>query len=184
MKENENIIDIVNMLRHARHEWMNQLQLIKGNLELNNIVRAKEVIDDMIFLAQQESKLSNLKLPNFAEQLITFTWKPRHFKLDYEVLHTDMSSLLPENQLNDQQLTKLVDDFFEQLDGAVDPMYENHLTLSIEIREEKAILVFDFYGQLKNNEALNQFFSSQSEKITVHEQSQQLFVFELTVALS
>ncbi|WP_312471145.1 Spo0B domain-containing protein, partial [Neobacillus sp.] len=40
--------DIVEVLRHSRHDWLNRLQLIKGNLDLNRIDRAKAVIDEIV----------------------------------------------------------------------------------------------------------------------------------------
>ncbi|WP_082892657.1 Spo0B domain-containing protein [Rossellomorea aquimaris] len=34
MRENWGVVEA---LRHARHDWMNDLQLIKGNLDLNRL---------------------------------------------------------------------------------------------------------------------------------------------------
>ena len=38
----------VEVLRHARHDWLNKLQLIKGNLDLNELDRAKEIINEIV----------------------------------------------------------------------------------------------------------------------------------------
>ena len=61
--------DIVEVLRHSRHDWLNKLQLIKGNLDLNRIDRAKAIIDEIVIEVQHESKLSNLHIPLFASLL-------------------------------------------------------------------------------------------------------------------
>lgn len=179
MMENRTVVE---MLRHARHDWMNQLQLIKGNLELNNVERAKEIIDDIIFLARQEAKLSNLKLPNLATLLITFNWEPHHFQLEYEI--ADINNSL-ENKLNDQCLTEWVRSFLHTLDHVVDPAYENHLTLSVETEEEQAKLIFDFFGKIIKGEDLAQFFQDiKNKEAKIRMQTEQILVFELLIALN
>ena len=67
MKKEWNTIEL---LRHVRHDWLNKLQLIKGNLDLNKIDRAKEIIDEIVIEAQNETKLSNLHFPNFTLLLL------------------------------------------------------------------------------------------------------------------
>ena len=65
---------------------LNKLQLIKGNLDLNRIDRAKAYIDEIVIEAQHESKLSNLNLPLFASLLLRSNWEKHSFELEYEVL--------------------------------------------------------------------------------------------------
>ncbi len=60
----------VDVLRHARHDWLNKLQLIKGNLDLNKPERVKQIIEEIVHEAQAEAKLSNLKIPLFASLAI------------------------------------------------------------------------------------------------------------------
>ena len=60
----------VELLRHVRHDWLNKLQLIKGNLDLNKIDRAKEIIAEIVIETQNETKLSNLNFPNFTLLLL------------------------------------------------------------------------------------------------------------------
>src|SRR4051794_12688895 len=92
--------DIVEVLRHSRHDWLNRLQLIKGNLDLNRIDRAKAVIDEIIIEAQHESKLTNLKMPLFASLLLKSNWENPSFKLEYEVLQDPEAY-----QINEEQMT-------------------------------------------------------------------------------
>lgn len=58
--------ELIHLLSHSRHDWMNKLQLIKGNLTLKKYDRVFEIIDEVVIEAQHESKLSNLRIPRAA----------------------------------------------------------------------------------------------------------------------
>ncbi|KIL46127.1 Spo0B domain-containing protein [Jeotgalibacillus campisalis] len=76
------------LLQHSRHDWMNRLQMIKGNLELENIDRAKEVIEEIIIEARQEAQLSLLGAPMLCEWLLTYNWRRRSdLCLKFELLN-------------------------------------------------------------------------------------------------
>lgn len=64
----------IELLQHSRHDWMNRLQVIKGNLELANIDRAIEVIEEIIIEVRQEAQLSSLGVPLLSEWLLTYNW--------------------------------------------------------------------------------------------------------------
>ena len=69
------LINELIQLMYFRHDWMNKLQLIKGNLSLQKYDRVVEIIDEMVIDAKHESKLSNLKTPHLAFDFLTFNWK-------------------------------------------------------------------------------------------------------------
>ena len=94
--------DIVEVLRHSRHDWLNRLQLIKGNLDLNRIDRAKAYINEIVIEAQHESKLSNFHFPLFASLLLKSNWEQHLFQLEYEVLN-DVEAV----KINDRILSEL-----------------------------------------------------------------------------
>ncbi|MDZ5712347.1 Spo0B domain-containing protein [Jeotgalibacillus haloalkalitolerans] len=73
------------LLQHCRHDWMNKLQMIKGNLELSNIERATQIIDEMVIESRQEALLTGLGTPSFSEWLLTYNWyRPGPLRLGYE----------------------------------------------------------------------------------------------------
>lgn len=45
------------VLRHARHDWLNQLQLIKANLSLGRTERANEIIEEIILFLDMNQAL-------------------------------------------------------------------------------------------------------------------------------
>ncbi|QIZ10059.1 sporulation protein [Priestia megaterium] len=146
--------DIVEVLRHSRHDWLNRLQLIKGNLDLNRIDRAKAVIDEIIIEAQHESKLTNLKMPLFAALLFKSNWENSSFKLEYEVLQDSESF-----QINEEQITKWTCLFFECLNEAIEAFQENHLSISIDPQSEGVRFFFDFSGIIIKSELIEAFLA-------------------------
>ncbi|MFE4096375.1 Spo0B domain-containing protein [Priestia sp. YIM B13484] len=90
--------DVVEVLRYARHDWLNKLQLIKGNLALNRLDRANEIIEEIVNESKHESKLTNINMRLFAGFVMTYHWNNHAVRLDVEVLgelkdyHNTMSS--------------------------------------------------------------------------------------------
>ncbi|SDY46707.1 stage 0 sporulation protein B (sporulation initiation phosphotransferase) [Evansella caseinilytica] len=78
--------DVVDVLRHNRHDWLNKLQLIKGNLDIGRIQKAESIIDEIIQQAKNESDLSNLTTNKLAERLLLFNWESHPYVLAFEAL--------------------------------------------------------------------------------------------------
>ncbi len=144
--------DIVKVLRHSRHDWLNKLQLIKGNLDLNRIDRAKQVIDEIVIETQHETKLSNLHMPLFAALLLKSNWENPSFKLEYEVL-LDSESI----KIDDVVLTNWTNSLFLCLNQAIEAFQENHLSITIEPQSDGIRFFFDFSGIIINKELIEKF---------------------------
>ena len=151
--------DTIEVLRHARHDWMNQLQLIKGNLSLNKVDRAKEIIEEIIMEARQDAKLSNLHLPQFASTLLTCNWENHHFQLEYEVMDSQNF-----HRLDDQLLTGWTEQLFETLNSSIEQYQENHLSVTIEPQEKGIGFFFDFSGIINDKNRLKSFLGQQPDE--------------------
>ncbi|MCP1096193.1 sporulation initiation phosphotransferase B [Bacillaceae bacterium OS4b] len=108
----------IETLRQTRHDWLNKIQIIKGNLELNRIDRVKGIIDEIIVETQNEARLSSLNLPKFTEMLLTSNWNNGSFYCDYEIIDvfegsTEMDGLM----------YRWTNDFFKILDKNLDPFF-------------------------------------------------------------
>ena len=57
---------IIEVFQHTRHDWLNRLQLIKGNIALGKIEQAEQIMDDITMDMRQENRLTNLQMPDFA----------------------------------------------------------------------------------------------------------------------
>ncbi|WP_210366759.1 sporulation initiation phosphotransferase B [Bacillus sp. REN3] len=146
--------DTIEVLRHARHDWMNKLQLIKGNLSLDKVDRAKDVIEEIIMEARQEAKLSNLHLPQFASTLLTCNWENHFFQLEYEVMDSQTF-----HRLDDQQLVRWTRLLFETLDASIEPFQENHLSVTIDPHEKGIVFFFDFSGIINDKNRIESFLA-------------------------
>ncbi|MGN7177280.1 sporulation protein [Paenibacillus sp. FSL R5-0490] len=175
MEKDWNMIEV---LRHARHDWLNKIQLIKGNLSLNKIDRAKEIIDEIVVEAQQEARLSNLNLPGFASLLLTYNWENHYFLLEYEVLDDPIAG-----RLDDSVLSEWTGSFLAILDSSVKPYHDNHLSVSIRHEKEGARFFFDFSGILTDMDQLEKFFKKKNTVITaaVQELAEEELALELFV---
>jgi stage 0 sporulation protein B (sporulation initiation phosphotransferase) len=159
--------DIVEVLRHSRHDWLNRLQLIKGNLDLNRIDRAKAYIDEIVIEAQHESNLSNFHLPRFASLLLKSNWENHMFQLEYEVL-TDFEAV----KINDDILSNWTKSFFICLDQAIEAFQENHLSITIQPQSDGVRFFFDFSGIIIKKELIEQFLISSEIECVVKEFSE------------
>ncbi|RDU35063.1 sporulation protein [Neobacillus piezotolerans] len=144
--------DVVEVLRHSRHDWLNRLQLIKGNLDLNRVDRAKAIVDQIIIETQHESKLSNLKMPLFAALLLTANWGKHLFQLDYEVLHETETK-----PVNEGEITNWTSSFFSVLDRSLEAFQENSLSVCIDQVKDGIRFFFDFSGIITETMLLKEF---------------------------
>ncbi|WP_042354928.1 Spo0B C-terminal domain-containing protein [Bacillus rubiinfantis] len=154
--------DIIEILRYSRHDWMNKLQLIKGNIELNRIDRVKTIIDDIIVEAQNESKLSNLPLTNFVSLLLKANWENYNFKLEYEVL-TELNSV----KINDALLTTWTKQFFSCIHNAVEEFQDNDLTIVIDPGTSGIRFFFELSGIIINRELIKGFLAEINHSLDI-----------------
>jgi stage 0 sporulation protein B (sporulation initiation phosphotransferase) len=174
--------NMIEVLRHSRHDWLNKLQLIKGNLDLNRIDRAKAIIDEIVIESQHETKLSNLHIPIFASLLFRANWENNIFHLEYEVLQE--SGML---HINELVLTEWTKEFFACLNGSINALDENNLAISIDSQEGGARFFFDFSGIIKQKARIEKFLAETCTidlVITVKEFSEQELAFEVFMPVS
>lgn len=170
--------DTVVMLRHVRHDWLNKLQLIKGNLDLNKIDRARRIIEEIVIETQNETKLSNLDIPQFTGLLLTHNWNSYSFRLEFEVVNDSKC-----NGLDDQVMSEWICRFFACLNEAVQLYADNHLMISIEPQPQGARFFFDFSGIIINKAHLKEFMQHASFGKTMKplEMTEEEFTFECFV---
>lgn len=169
--------DIIEVLRHSRHDWLNQLQLIKANLDLNRIDRAKKVIDEIVIKAQNETKLSNLSMPEFAALLLRTNWESHSFQLEYEVFQ-DLSYI---KKINDADLAQWTKAFFVSLDQAIEAYQENHLSITIEPQLEGIRFFFDFRGIIINRKQIEKSLAAAELALEVKDLSDTELALEVFI---
>lgn len=151
--------EVLEVLRHSRHDWLNRIQLIKGYMATGQKEQLEETMMKIISDSLNEAKICSLQIPKFAEFIITYNWKPRTIVLDYEVLG-DPCSL----KKLDKMMTDWIENFLGKLESWVHIYEENFLSLTIEINDESVCFFFDFRGKLtRKEEMLKWIVSSYSE---------------------
>ncbi len=148
--------NLVDVLEHSRHDWLNKLQLIKGNIALNRIDRAKMIIEEIVIEAQNETKLTNLRLRNLAGLFMTFNWGSHHFVLEFEVLVENSFNLAE----HDISIKNWCDHFFGKLDKAVSKIGDNNLNITINPNDTEVCFFFDFSGTIIDTEGLKDWIQS------------------------
>ncbi|MBK5462486.1 Spo0B domain-containing protein [Peribacillus sp. TH16] len=153
----------IETLRQTRHDWLNRIQIIKGNLELNKIDRVKGIIDEIIIETQNEARLTNLNLPKFSEMLLTSNWNNGSFYCEYEIIDVFEGS----TEL-DELMYRWTNDYFKVLEKNLDPFFENILAVSMckkEISDMRCS--FHMQGRFIDQAAVMEFL----EKSLTAEQS-------------
>lgn len=170
----------VELLSHSRHDWLNKVQLIKGNLSLHKYDRVNEIIQEIVIEAQNESRLSQLHTPQLAALLLTCNWNNFSFQVDYEVLEASTDH---QYKINDQLAINWTSSFFDCLQQTVQEFADNHLSITIERQHQSACFFFDFRGIIKNREELEKFFGKREStiEVAVHECSEQEFSLQVFI---
>ncbi|WP_049663430.1 Spo0B C-terminal domain-containing protein [Bacillus sp. FJAT-27231] len=181
MDEKSNNWTIIRALQHARHDWMNHIQLIKGYIALGKTEEAERVIEQTVMQAKQEAHLCNLALPELAKLLITFNWEAHAFQLEYEVM--DMSI---KTGAADGCLVSWMSSLFCLIERNVETYAANHLYLSMEEAEEGIRFFFEFSGIITNTEALSKglveiLSASGVKRYKIHLHSSEEMLFEAVI---
>ena len=55
--------NIIKVLQYTRHDWLNRIQLINGNLALGKKNKWNMYMNEIVLDMQQEANLTNLRYP-------------------------------------------------------------------------------------------------------------------------
>ena len=160
MEKEWNVIDV---MRHSRHDWLNKIQLIKGNLELNKIDRAKAIIEEIIIESQSEAMLSQLNMPLFSELLLTGNWNGYSFKIEYELLGSGDAG--PEL---DKSLTHWTKELFLNIESVIEPFLESTLTISIFKEAKNIRFLYELQGNITSEEKIKSFIKEKHQGLQIN----------------
>ncbi|GAE35118.1 Spo0B C-terminal domain-containing protein [Halalkalibacter akibai] len=139
-----NQLDVLQALRQTRHDWLNVMQLIKGNLALKRYDRIEEIIHQVTQQSICESKISEIQAPSVVYFLLTYNWFSNNIKLELDVAG-EVFSL--ENK--EVQLLRLCEEITEKLTNDCTIDTENNLLITFLFTEEYCEVTFDFQGALQ-----------------------------------
>jgi len=154
---------VIDVFRAIRHDWLNDLQLIKANLELNRVERVAEIVEMLVSRAKNEAQLSNLCVPKTAAYLLAYNLYRPMVPLQYEVLGKvlDLSA-------EDDCLYTYIHNALTYFNDRVERQANNHVTIQMDLTEKQVTVTLNFIGQLADAEEADRFFMKQVAEHYLH----------------
>lgn len=140
----EKQITITEALRFARHEFMNQLQLIRMNLELGRIDDAKSVIDSYASRMLELAELNKLGLPKLYEWIQTAAWKFPGLNVVFSCRSRKVNGRF------DDPSVQLMDKLFREMSRRLDPFEEMECQVEIKAVNGNLMMGITVLGELEN----------------------------------
>ncbi|KAB8134738.1 hypothetical protein F9U64_11420 [Gracilibacillus oryzae] len=137
--------EVIELLRHYRHDNLNDLQLVMGYLQLGKQEKAQAKINEIIAKANNERQLDRLQLPETMLWLYKKNWFSENLSLEYRIEISDETASFSDNSLK-QKLEKI---FAELADFQQEFQYYHaillfgkqlQLTIEGEWRDQEALL--------------------------------------------
>lgn len=127
------------LLRYVRHDWLNRMQIIQGQLYLGNVDKVQEYIIEIIEVEKSASYFTQLKCPKMTMLLFTHNWSSSGVlvKIKGEGKPHDWSQL-------DIPLYEFIQSLLLLLESHSD-LYETH---QLHIICHKMDIYFDYSGKL------------------------------------
>lgn len=138
---NSQSLTISEVLRFANHDYVNQLQLIRMNLDLGRIDESKKLIQNFSEQLRVLSSINRLQLPQTMEWLQTASWR-------YPSLPMKISGEIKKPVTNDidvavvEYLNKTVLHVYDTLD----PFTEQILALDVRVEDDTFAVTFTLNG--------------------------------------
>lgn len=131
---------VAQSLRHARHDFMNELQLISMYLDLGQPEKAQAMIRSHAEAAVQLSHLTALHMPQMEEWLLVSKWRFPEIRFVLEV-----SARAGEPEL-DSAFAGFLEAFFQAIRSQLDPYIEYICTLRIFNEGPSLVLALSLNG--------------------------------------
>lgn len=148
--------ETVEVLRYARHDWLNKIQLISGYLSMGNTDRVQEILQEIIQSAHQESSISHT-LPQFASYILTYNWENNQVLLNYQV--EGKGSYTKEQ---DKKITEWFVSFFQMINERSLIENENIIFLDCIFSGDEVRFIIEYNGILTSVEPIQKFLNETS----------------------
>ncbi|GLC88442.1 Spo0B domain-containing protein [Lysinibacillus piscis] len=138
---NNQSLAISEVLRFANHDYVNQLQLIRMNLDLGRVEHSKELITQYCEQLRVCSTLNHLRLPQTVEWLQTARWRYPSFTWN---VYCDGAK--PVVNVIDEEVVNFLNKTVSHVYDTLDPFTEQTLELDVRADDEHFILTFTLTG--------------------------------------
>jgi stage 0 sporulation protein B (sporulation initiation phosphotransferase) len=141
---NQKQFSITEALRFARHDFMNQLQLIRMNLELGRVEDAKTVIDAYASRMIELAELNKLGLPKLYEWIQTAPWIYPGLNLEFSCKGEKVDERI------DSPAIEILDRLFGELKNRLNPYDELECHVSITAVSGVFTMGITVLGRIEN----------------------------------
>ena len=125
---------VAQSLRHARHDFLNELQVLKMYLDLGRAEEAQAKIRSYAEASVHQSRLAGLGMPMTEEWLLTAQWRFPEFRFELECLSKTASVA------NDSGFAGFLEQFFQQAKSGLDPFGEYSCFITIGAASEDFVV--------------------------------------------
>ncbi|MEC1178340.1 Spo0B domain-containing protein [Metasolibacillus meyeri] len=145
-------LTINEVLRFANHDFLNQLNLIQMNLDLQRIEEAKQIIKDIANDSKMLSNINKLQLPRTSEWLQTFAWRFPAIELK---LYSDVKQAVNQPTLDETIVQYLENTVIHIYDG-LDAYAEHQLQIVTKSDTAQFQLIFHLTGNWEQTPLLKE----------------------------
>ena len=138
----ERPLTINEVLRFVHHDFMNQLQLVKMNLDLERVEAAQTAMSDIVEASQTFFDINRLGIQKTIEWLHTAPWRFQSLEIlvDCNIEGTARESW-------DEPLRDCLERSVQAIYDGLDPLVEQRLSLNVFANEKEFEISFDFIGK-------------------------------------
>ena len=137
-------LTVTEALRYANHDFLNDLQLIQMNLDLERVDDARKIIQQITAECRTNANLSRLKMPLLHEWLLTVKWR-------FNALQCNISSNVDASEAIhlDAEIVQYLENTMIHIYDKLDPYFEQHIHIHIESTKETFKITVHFNGRFE-----------------------------------
>ena len=143
-REAANQRQIIELISHYRHDWLNDLQLLFGYVSLKKYDKLEGCMDKIRTKTLQESSIAKLGIPSLVAFLISFRLYYNALAL---VLEMDEDINLASLPLDQEKVSRLVQMTVKLIHAHAVPSLDEPNVLSVQFDLESNALLFDLIYQ-------------------------------------
>ncbi|GKV68771.1 hypothetical protein NCCP2716_12690 [Sporosarcina sp. NCCP-2716] len=115
-------------LQFARHDFLNELQLILMQLDLGRVPEARSQLLEATERMRSVSRLGGLGMPGVETWLLTFSWRYKTFTSELEAQTGQPAG---RRLASEEEVVRFLDSLFRQLEEHADPFAENTVEVMV-----------------------------------------------------
>ncbi|MFD0694099.1 Spo0B domain-containing protein [Paenibacillus sp. GCM10027628] len=144
-QENQNDSNVLQIVNRLRHDWMNDMQLLFGYIQLKKFDNLQPYMEKIKMNMQQESNLSKLGIPSLIAYLLLFRVQSKSLQLEIELdQEVNLGQLPLREGLIETMVRKTVELFKQYAASGGDEC--GVLSLEFDVQEDSLLLDFVYRG--------------------------------------